>query len=351
MAVNSSNLFSWQHNFNLLRYNMKKNSKIAVIIPFYNGSKYIERAIISVLEQTVKASELIVVNDGSSKNEHEFISALASKYDFKLIHKENGGQGSARNRGVAESKSKYICFLDQDDFYISTHNETLIDAITDDPHLGFVYADLHEADGDGNIVRLGMVKDHADHPKTDIFTMIKQDMFVLPSASLIIREAFDDVAGFDEQFTGYEDDDLFLRLVRKGYINVFVDKPVTTWCINEESTSYSIKMSRSRFKYFEKLSISFPDAPAKSRFFMRDLFIPRFGPLFIGDYITALKNGKKNEDINEYRGFIREFMVILRSRHGINRLYKFKIFCLMTLPKFMIVLALNITSLKRFLFK
>jgi len=328
---------------------MTKNSAIAVIIPFYNGSKYIERAIISVFKQTVKASELIVVDDGSKKDEHEFISALASKYDFKLIHKENGGQGSARNRGVAESKSKYICFLDQDDFYLPTHNETLIDGITDDPLLGFVYADLHEADGNGDIIRLAMVKDHADHPKTDIFTMIKQDMFILPSASLILREAFDDVAGFDEQFTGYEDDDLFLRLVRKGYNNIFIDRPVTTWCINMESTSYSIKMSRSRFKYFKKLSNLFPDDAAKSRFFMRDLLIPRFGHLFVSDYTVALKNGTEIEDINEYRGFIREYMVILRSRQGISRSYIFKIFCLLTLPSFMLAIAFRMTSLKRFI--
>lgn len=56
-------------------------------------------------------------------------------------------------------------------------------------------------------------------------------MFILPSASLIVRKAFDRVGGFDERLCGCEDDDLFLRLFTAGYANVFIDEPLSQWRI------------------------------------------------------------------------------------------------------------------------
>ncbi len=74
--------------------------------------------------------------------------------------------------------------------------------------------------------------------------MLREDAYILPSASLIRRAAYEAVGGFDEQFTGYEDDDLFLRLFRAGYTNYYLDKPVTVWCRHSGSTSWTLKMSR-----------------------------------------------------------------------------------------------------------
>lgn len=72
---------------------------VAVVIPFYNGSKYIERAVESVLAQSVPPAEFIVVNDGSSESERDFVHELAHRKSFKVIDQPNGGQGSARNTG------------------------------------------------------------------------------------------------------------------------------------------------------------------------------------------------------------------------------------------------------------
>lgn len=65
-----------------------KAQSIVVVIPYYNGSTYIERAIKSVLAQTVPASEFVVVNDGSSQAETEFLHSLAKNYEFRIIDKE-----------------------------------------------------------------------------------------------------------------------------------------------------------------------------------------------------------------------------------------------------------------------
>ncbi|MDM0055823.1 glycosyltransferase family 2 protein [Variovorax fucosicus] len=271
---------------------------VVVVIPFYNGADFIERSVKSVFNQTVPAHEVIVVNDGSRPEEREALGALAARYPFRIVDKENGGQGSARNAGVAASSADFLCFLDQDDFYLPNHIEILVDGIpAGDARFGFVYADLYEADVDGNVVRTSLVKEHAkNHPKRSIFDLLRYDMFVLPSAALVSRVAFDAVGGFDGQFMGYEDDDLFLRIFRKGYSNHFIDRAVTVWCIHTESTSFGIRMIRSRFRYFKKLIAMFPDEPRRGRFYFRDQLVPRFGKFFVDHAIEAIKLD------NEYRG-------------------------------------------------
>ena len=282
---------------------------VVVIIPFYNGADFIERSVRSVFEQTVPANEVIVVNDGSRPEERAALDALAKRYPFRILDKENGGQGSARNAGVAASTSEYLCFLDQDDFYLPNHIETLVNAIPpDDSLFGYVYADLFEADADGNVIRTDVVKDHAKHPKRSIFDLLRYDMFVLPSASLVNRRAFESVGGFDPQFMGYEDDDLFLRIFRKGYSNQFVDKAVTVWCIHTASTSFGIRMVRSRFKYFKKLLQMFPDEHQRGRYYLRDYLMPRFHPFFVNEAIEAIKTN------SEYRA---EMSAVLAEYAGV----------------------------------
>ena len=186
---------------------------LAVIIPYYNGSRFIERALASVAAQSLPASEVIVVNDGSSENERAALRDLQQRFAFRIIDQANAGQGAARNAGVAHSSADYICFLDQDDFYLPEHNATLFAAIPrDDTNFGWVYADLNRGDADGTLQQENFVLGRADHPKRDVIEMLSRDMYVLPSAALISRKAFNAIGGFDDQLTGYEDDDLFLRL-------------------------------------------------------------------------------------------------------------------------------------------
>lgn len=297
---------------------------VVVIIPFYNGADFIERSVKSVFEQSVPASEVIVVNDGSRPEERAALEALAARYPFRILDKENGGQGSARNAGVAASKSEFICFLDQDDFYLPNHIETLVTSIPQGDRLfGYIYADLYEADGDGNVIRTGVIKDHAQHPKRSIFDLLRYDMFVLPSATLVSRKAFDAVGGFDSQFMGYEDDDLFLRIFRKGYSNHFVDKAVTVWCIHTASTSFGIRMVRSRFKYFKKLLQLFPDEHQRGRYYLREYLMPRFQLFFVNEAIEAIK--KDDQYRGEMSAVLAEYGAIVFANPYVGRKKKLRL--------------------------
>lgn len=300
-------------------------AKVAVIIPYYNGAKFIKRALDSVFSQTVAPDEVIVVNDGSGDDERDFLHEIAGSYPIRVFDKPNGGQGSARNLGVAKSTAGFICFLDQDDFYLPRHIEILKRALPrDEPKLGFVYADLHVADAHGNVLFMSTVKEHSNqNPKRSLIDLLQNDMFVLPSASIISRSAYEAVGGFDEQFTGYEDDDLFMRIFRKGYSNHFVDRPVTVWCIHKESTSYSIKMARSRARYFSKLSGAFGDDPERGLYFFRDCLSPRFGRMFLLDAFKAAKsNSPARAEISE---ILRSFAATVYANEYTGRRRKLKL--------------------------
>lgn len=263
---------------------------VAVIIPYYNGSKWIERALISVFDQTVKPKEVIVVNDGSSLEEQSALAELSNHYLFIIINKTNGGQGSARNVGVSASTASYISFLDQDDFYLPNHIEDLVRALPQqDSSFGFVYANLHRGNEHGDIIQPNMLNHQKNrHPKhNNIIDLLQFDLYILPSASLISRETFDAIGGFDEQFVGYEDDDLFIRIILAGYRHYYINTSVTVWCIRENSVSKSIQMSRSRFKFFKKYSTTYGGAEEKEG--VGDVLIARFKKLIIGDLTHAIK--------------------------------------------------------------
>ncbi|MBP3463609.1 MAG: glycosyltransferase [Clostridia bacterium] len=92
--------------------------KLSVIVPIYNAEKYIERCLKSILSQTFKDLEIILVNDGSTDNSQEIIEKYSSKYPdlIKFFAKENGGQATARNLGIEKASGEYIAFVDIDDY-------------------------------------------------------------------------------------------------------------------------------------------------------------------------------------------------------------------------------------------
>ena len=93
--------------------------KVSVIVPIYNTAKYLNKCIDSILNQTEKDIELILVNDGSTDNSEDIINNYKDKR-IKYISKKNEGIGKTRNRGIKEAKGKYLMFIDSDD-YISSN--------------------------------------------------------------------------------------------------------------------------------------------------------------------------------------------------------------------------------------
>ncbi len=111
---------------------MNENPLISVIIPVYNIEPYIERCLRSVIAQTYKNLEIIVVDDGSTDNGGRICDKIATEDSrIKVIHQTNNGLSAARNTGIKESHGEYIGFVDGDDFIDSDMYEYLYALISD----------------------------------------------------------------------------------------------------------------------------------------------------------------------------------------------------------------------------
>lgn len=99
---------------------------ISIIIPFYNASKYIERCLKSVIEQTYKTIEIILVDDGSTDNSIDITKEFL-KFDerIKIIQKKNSGVSDSRNLGIDNAQGEWICFVDSDDYIEKDYVKTL----------------------------------------------------------------------------------------------------------------------------------------------------------------------------------------------------------------------------------
>jgi glycosyltransferase involved in cell wall biosynthesis len=256
---------------------------IVAVVPLYNGADFIEDCLASILKQTRQPDEIFVIDDGST-DDGAGTSIVRNfqmrDHRIRLLRKQNGGQGSARNFGVRASHSDLIAFLDQDDAWYSNHLEELIKpfAAGSAENLGWVYSNLDRTDANGNVVERSIhwTIPKCRHPKDSLISCLKHDMFILPSASLINRRAFEAVEGFDERLRGHEDDDLFLRIFCAGYQNIYVDAPLSQWRLNPDSTSFGPMMRKSRMIHFEKLLTQFPDDPKSQTYLVRDVIAPRF---------------------------------------------------------------------------
>lgn len=106
---------------------MNSKNLVSVIVPVYNAEHFIEKCIHSILNQSYKNIELILVNDGSTDNSVKICDSFA-KIDnrIKLIHQANSGPSVARNNGIYNAKGKYIQFIDADDYIEENMIETLV---------------------------------------------------------------------------------------------------------------------------------------------------------------------------------------------------------------------------------
>lgn len=90
-------------------------NKVSLIVPVYNTSKYLEKCINSLINQTLKDIEIIIINDGSTDNSEKIIKKFNDKR-IKYIAKQNEGIGKTRNLGIEKATGEYLAFVDSDDY-------------------------------------------------------------------------------------------------------------------------------------------------------------------------------------------------------------------------------------------
>ena len=198
---------------------MNLQSNVSVVIPTFNRGHTLNRAIDSVLGQTLLPSEIIVVDDGSTDGTEELISTEYSSVSY--IRSENRGVSAARNLGMKAAKSDWFAFLDSDDQWLPHKLEKQFECLSCNRDFKLVHCDELW-------IRKGKrVNPKAKHQKHGgyIFEQCLSLCAISPSASLVHRTLFDELGCFDETLQACEDYDLWLR-VCAVYPVLYVDEPL-----------------------------------------------------------------------------------------------------------------------------
>lgn len=182
---------------------------VSVIIPTYNREKTIIRSINSVLNQTYKNIEILVIDDGSVDNTKKLINELNNS-SVHYLYQHNQGQNSARNNGIAHSSGDFLFFLDSDDEWLPQMVEKHLAVYKNNPDVYCVY---------NNVV--SFVNKRPANTGTD-FTIsgnIYKEALIQGYISSMIglsfkRDCLSTITGFDPKFSNSDDDDLCLRLAK-----------------------------------------------------------------------------------------------------------------------------------------
>lgn len=193
--------------------------KISVIIPTYNRKKTLARAIQSVINQSLSAFEILIIDDGSNDGTKEWVKE--NFQNIKYIYQNNRGVSSARNIGIENANGDWVAFLDSDDEWLSNKLHEQVIAIESNPKIKFFHTnEIWIRNG----VRVNQMKKHKKYGGY-IFEKCLDICRVSPSSVLIQKEVFDNIGVFDESLRVCEDYDLWLRITSK-YPVEFLDVPL-----------------------------------------------------------------------------------------------------------------------------
>jgi glycosyltransferase involved in cell wall biosynthesis len=182
---------------------------VSIVIPTYNGARFIAQALDSILAQTHPALEIIVVDDGSADQTR----AICDRYPaVTYIYQSNQGVNAARNRGLRASQGQFLVFLDHDDRLLPTAIATGLAAAQTHPECAFVFGLARVIAADGSIL-----EDHpATIPTADYARLLSSDLRICPPATVVFRrQPLESVGGFDITLRLVEDYALYLRLSRE----------------------------------------------------------------------------------------------------------------------------------------
>jgi glycosyltransferase involved in cell wall biosynthesis len=183
---------------------------ISIVIPAYNLEKYLREAIESVLAQTYKNYEIIVVDDGSTDRTASIAKGYAEQ--IKLIQQENKGLGGARNAGILAAKADLVGLLDADDEWKPDYLERMISLIHKQPDAAVYYSSAQAMDESGNDLPQIF---GGELPSNKIYRVLLRSNFIIPSTVIFRRCVILEAGLFEEKnrdLHGCEDWDLWLRL-------------------------------------------------------------------------------------------------------------------------------------------
>lgn len=223
-------------------------SQVSIVIPAYNQAHYLGRAIQSALQQTHRALELIVVDDGSTDDTAAVAQGFADSR-VRYVYQENRGLSAARNTGLRHASGQFVSYLDSDDQFLPHKLELLLAELERHPAAGLAAGQAIPVDQEGQPI--GQVFDKG-LPAESAQWLLGNPLHV---GSVLVRRTWQErVAFFDESLRSYEDWDLWLRLARAGCPMRWVAHPVSLYRFHPaQMTRDGRQMTTATFAVLDKV--------------------------------------------------------------------------------------------------
>jgi len=228
------------------------NPLVSVIIPVYNGEQYLAKTIDSVLAQTYRPFEIIVLDDGSIDNSAE----IAQSYkEVRYIYQSNQGVPVARNAGISAARGEFIAFLDQDDMWDSNKLAVQMEHLVKNPKLGYVIGKQ----------RL-FLEPGVEMPSWLREKLLREDqMGYLPSALLVRVSVFEQTGGFDPDHQTASDVEWFFKAKDMGIPMAVIPEALVYRRIHSDNQSSQVNALHSEYLKIVRLSVKRQKDPKSSR--------------------------------------------------------------------------------------
>ena len=201
--------------------------RVSVLIPTYNRDEYLAECLDSILEQSLRPYEVIVVDDGSSDATRQVLNNYES--GIKIIKSPNRGKPAALNLGLAAATGKYVWVFDDDDVALLDALERFVAPLEAHPEYGFSYSTFHYTETEPGSHRIGRIVGESRIPDVESrgFLIPLLESNFLGGAALFARRAcYDEVGGFDERLLRSQDYEMAIRIARR-FTGVRVPGPAT----------------------------------------------------------------------------------------------------------------------------
>ena len=192
---------------------------VSAIVPSYNHEAYIEECILSIVNQTYKNIELIVIDDGSKDRSREILERLQKQYGFVLVFQENQGVSKTMNKAIRQyAHGKYITGSASDDFLMPDKIEKQVRFLEENPDVDMIFGKVYMVDEKSQIINGLKIFEPFDEPVKYIpFELLIENNRIPAPSMMIRRDIWDKCGGYDEN-TIIEDFDLWLKIAYIGKI-------------------------------------------------------------------------------------------------------------------------------------
>lgn len=213
---------------------------VSVVIPAFNAAAFVTQAVDSVLAQTWPHREILVINDGSTDNTLDVLTAYGNA--IRVINKPNGGLSSARNRGIEEASGRYVAFLDADDRWLPAKLSRQVAVLEQTDKIGFCSTVAQVVDPDDQFLNTWSCPDIRG---SLLQTLFRQNGAIPGSGSgvMVRRDLFEKAGRFDESLRSLEDIDLWMRLAAISDYRC-IDEPLTIIVKHPDSMSRNLAVMR-----------------------------------------------------------------------------------------------------------